>query len=70
MDMKWLSVCEAMKGKLNWAAMIAKKRQLEFAVVDSIKFFGEGSHYDGSLLALNEYQIGTFLVGKKIIRSE
>ena len=65
MDMKWLSVCEAMKGKLNWAVMIAKKRQLEFAVVDSIKFFGDGSHHGSSLLALNESQTGTLLLKKK-----
>ena len=64
MDMKWLSVCEAMKGKLNWAAMIAKKRQLEFAVVDSIKFFGDGSHHDSSTLALNESPTGTLLFTK------
>ena len=69
MDMKWLSVCEAMKGKLHWAAMIAKKRQLEFTVVDSIKFFGDGSHHDSSLLlAVNESQAGTLLLKKKISR--
>ena len=68
MDMKWLSVCEAMKGKLNWAAMIAKKRQLEFAVVDSIKFFGDGGHYGSSLLALNQSRSGTLLFRKKVIR--
>ena len=34
-----MPVYEAMKGKLNWAIM-AKKRQVQFSVTDSIGFFG------------------------------
>ena len=68
MDMKWLSVCEAMTGKLNWAAIIAKKRQLEFAVVDSVNFFGSRSssssnnYTKSGPFAFNEPQTGTNLL--------
>ena len=40
LDLSWQPVCEAMKGKLHWAEMMAKKKHVDFEVEDAVGFFG------------------------------